>query len=239
MPAEGIGTWQAHMADQLLVDTVIVVTGGDPLLPSPLPALPHGAVVIAADSGVELAQALGLSIDLAVGDFDSVRPDALRQAEEAGARVERHRADKNATDLELALDAACALQPRLVVVLGGHGGRLDHLLANALVLAREAYADVDVVAQIGTARVTVVRRATELPGVIGETVTLLSVHGPARGVRTDGLRFPLHGEDLHPGSSRGVSNELVAAAATVRLTSGVLLVVQPNPSTADLPRTLP
>jgi thiamine pyrophosphokinase len=220
-------------------DTVVVVTGGDPLPADRLPLLPTGATVIAADSGVALAQSLGLPVHLAVGDFDSVAPAALRRAERAGAEVERHPAAKDATDLELALDAAVARHPRRIVVLGGHGGRLDHLLGNALVLTRAAYAHVEVVAQMGAARVVVVRGSVELPGSVGDVVTLLPVHGPAEGVVTAGLRFPLHDEVLHPGSSRGISNELVAPLGHVRLRTGVLLAVLPDPSTHELPRTSP
>jgi thiamine pyrophosphokinase len=227
------------MAAQALEDTVVVVTGGDDLLPEPLPLLPPDAPVVAADSGIELAQALGLRIHLAVGDFDSVDPDALRRAKVDGARVERHPQAKDATDLELALDAACSLGPRRIVVLGGHGGRVDHQLGNLLVLAREAYAGVEVVAQMGPARTAVVRRAVELTGAAGELLSLLAVHGPAEGVTTDGLRFPLREDALHPGSSRGISNELSGTTATVRLARGVLLVVQPHPTSAHLPRMLP
>jgi thiamine pyrophosphokinase len=50
---------------------------------------------------------------------------------------------------------------------------------------------------------------------------------PAHGVRTEGLRYPLNGETLHPGSTRGVSNELVEANATIKLASGVLLALLP------------
>jgi thiamine pyrophosphokinase len=58
-------------------------------------------------------------------------------------------------------------------------------------------------------------------------------------VVTAGLRFPLQDEVLHPGSSRGISNELVAPVGQVRLRSGVLLAVLPDPSTHELPRTSP
>jgi thiamine pyrophosphokinase len=54
------------------------------------------------------------------------------------------------------------------------------------------------------------------------------VHGPARGITTAGLRYPLAGEDLDPATTRGVSNELVGERATVRLRSGVLLAVLPH-----------
>jgi thiamine pyrophosphokinase len=113
-------------------------------------------------------------------------------------------------------------------VLGGHGGRLDHLLANAALLASPAYAAVDLIAHMGGARVTVVRRDADLAGAPGDLVTLLPLNGPATGVTTDGLLYPLRGEDLLPSSTRGVSNELVGAHAHVRVRGGVLLAVQPG-----------
>ena len=58
--------------------------------------------------------------------------------------------------------------------------------------------------------------------------TPLPVAGTAHGVHTTGLRYPLLGEDLLPGSTRGVSNELLGAEATVSVGDGVLLAVQPH-----------
>jgi thiamine pyrophosphokinase len=216
------------MAAPSASDTIIVVTGGDPVPRRALDGLPEGALVIAADSGVEHAQALGLPIHLAVGDFDSVAPAALDAAAAAGATVERHPTAKDATDLELALDAALAHAPTRVHVLGGHGGRLDHLLANALLLASDRYAAVEVVAEMGPARLTVVRHAARLHGRVGEIVTLLAAHGPAVGITTEGLQFPLADEDLQPGSTRGVSNVLLGEHASVRVRTGVLVAVQPG-----------
>jgi thiamine pyrophosphokinase len=46
-------------------------------------------------------------------------------------------------------------------------------------------------------------------------------------VRTVGLKFPLRGETLEPGSTRGVSNELITTTATVELQQGALLAVLP------------
>ena len=210
--------------------TIVVVTGGDALAPGDVPALPADALVVAADSGVDRAQALGLTVDVAVGDFDSVTAGGLARATADGATVDRHPEAKDATDLELALAVAVAHGPERIVVLGGHGGRLDHLLANAHALAHPSLAEVEVVAQMGAARVAVVRpgRPAELDGAIGEVVTLLPVHGPALGIRTVGLLYPLVDEDLPPGSTRGVSNELVAVPAAVSLREGVLLAIRPG-----------
>ena len=87
--------------------------------------------MIAADGGVDRALALGLHVDVAIGDFDSVTAAGLAAVEAAGARIERHPTAKDATDLELALDAALALAPARIVVIGSGGGRLDHLLGVA------------------------------------------------------------------------------------------------------------
>jgi len=216
---------------------VVVLTGGDPVVPGLRHHLPTDAQVVAADSGLHLADVLGLTVDVVVGDFDSVSPRRLAKAEAAGARIERHPAAKDATDLELALSAAMRFAPDRILVVGGHGGRLDHFLGNALLLASDAYADMRIDAFMGDAHVHVVRTDTELAGDPGELVSLLPVHGPARGVTATGLVYPLDGEDLPSGSTRGVSNEFVSTTAHVSLTAGVLLAVAPGAlGTADVHR---
>jgi thiamine pyrophosphokinase len=211
------------------VSTVIVVAGGDAVDTALVqPRLPVGATVIAADSGADHAAALGLSVDMLIGDLDSVSAAELARLEAAGVPVDRHPAAKDMTDLELALRAAVATGATEIVVVGGQGGRLDHFLANALLLAADAFAGVTVRALAGSARSWVVRDAVTIDGTPDELVSLLPVHGPARGIWTDGLAYPLRGEDLHPGTSRGVSNTLLGTNASIRLKSGVLLVVAPG-----------
>src|SRR5712691_2431060 len=131
---------------------MVVVLAGGPGRPAAV-SMPRNATVIAADGGAELAYELDLDIDLVVGDFDSVAAGVLKRVERSWARVERHPAEKDATDLELALAAALRLEPEQILVLGGGGGRLDHLLGEVLVLAADAYAGVQIDAQLGTAAV--------------------------------------------------------------------------------------
>lgn len=218
--------------------TALVLLGGEPIEVAEPAAFLSAAgwtagstgLVVAADSGVDQAHRLGLRVDVAVGDFDSVTAAGLEQAVVGGAAVERHPAAKDSTDLELALDAVASRGHCVVLVVGGEGGRLDHQLANALVLAADRYAHLEITAVgRGGSRLHVVRTSRSLVGRPGEYVSLLAVHGPAEGVRTEGLRYPLRGERLEPGSSRGVSNELVGEVARVDLTAGVLLAVLPGP----------
>lgn len=185
-------------------------------------------IVIAADSGLHLAQDGGWVTDLVIGDLDSVDPRRLAVAEGGGARVERHPAAKDATDLELALDTAIGAGATQVVVAGGHGGRLDHELANVLLLASDRFSSASISALMGPAWLHIVRRAATWPGERGDLVTLLALHGAVTGVTTSGLLYPLSRATLDPGSTRGVSNEQTDATAGVRVESGVLAVIRPG-----------
>jgi len=212
------------------VPVAVVFAGSRPVAPTLLDRLPTDADIVAADSGLGVATALGLHVHHLVGDLDSAEPSAVRAAVASGTTVDRHPAEKDATDLELAFDAAIARGARRITLVDGGGDRLDHLLGNLLLLASPALAGIDTEAFCGTARISVARggdppRAIE--GQPGSFVTLLPVGGAAQGIVTDGLRYPLSGEVLAPGTTRGVSNELVAGWASVRLTTGTLLIVQP------------
>jgi thiamine pyrophosphokinase len=206
----------------------LVFAGGDPLDHRWVDALPRDAHVVAADSGLEQVHAHGLTADLLVGDMDSVRTETREQAVERGTAVEQHPTDKDATDLELALAAAKAAGATRMLVVGAGGGRLDHFLANVLLLAAPDWAEIETHALIGPAHVVVVRDHTTLHGAAGSIVSLLSAGGPARGITTTGLRWPLRDEDLRPGTTRGVSNAMTDPVATIALRDGVLVAVQPD-----------
>src|SRR5206468_1218370 len=97
-----------------------------------------------------------------------------------------------------------------------------------LLLGSARFAGSRLDAQVGRALVHVIRDERSLVGEPGEVVSLLALHGPAYGVRTEGLVYPLAGESLDPGSSRGVSNVFALGDARVRLEEGVLLAVRPG-----------
>ena len=208
---------------------VVVGGGGPPAIGRhDLGDLGADPLVVAADSGLEHARAFGLAVGHVVGDMDSVDADVLAAAERAGVTIERHPVAKDATDLELALDLATAGAPARLVVVTGAGDRFDHALAVVLAISAPGRAPVPTEAFVGPARLWVVRDEVALPGRPGDLLSLVPVHGPVRGVRTAGLRYPLDDEDLAPGTTRGVSNMWVDAIATVRVRSGVLVAVAPG-----------
>jgi thiamine pyrophosphokinase len=214
------------------IGRALVISGGPAPDAAEVGTLPSGAFVIAADSGLEHATALGLRVDVLVGDLDSAAEDAVQAAEASGVRVERHPVDKEATDLELALEHALKLgATRVTVVSGGGGTRLDHHLAELVLLASPRFAPLHIDARIGPARVIAIHagEAVALTGEAGAVLTLIALGGPATGVTTGGLRWPLRGETLHPGSTRGVSNEIESGPVRIEISDGSLLAVGSRP----------
>ena len=207
----------------------LVVLDGDPLGGAAwLGALAKRAdVVIAADGGAARLGKTGRRPDLVVGDLDSLAADAKRELERAGVAFEVHPNEKEETDAELALDAAVKRGADEIVVVGAFGGtRLDHLMANVLLLAHEDFAAIDVaiVTERATFRSLLGPGILELEGAPGDWVSLEPLSEMARGVTTDGLRYPLSREELVRGATRGVSNELTERHGTVELKDGLLLV---------------
>jgi thiamine pyrophosphokinase len=76
-----------------IIKTALVFAGGDPVSQALAAHLPDVPLIVAADSGLEHALALGRHVHLVVGDLDSVDPAALADAEARGADVERHPAE--------------------------------------------------------------------------------------------------------------------------------------------------
>lgn len=203
--------------------TVVVVAGGDPPTPEEIARLPADPVVVAADHGLDHALAAKLKVAVAVGDMDSVSPEALTAAERSGTRIERHPADKDQTDLELALELAARLADR-VIVIGASGGRLDHLIGNLTVLASPQWSGVDIEAWLGNAQAVAVHAHRTLEAQPGDTVSLFALGAPARATTT-GLKWPLNDEVLNPLTSQGVSNEATTHSPHIVVTQGVVLAI--------------
>jgi thiamine pyrophosphokinase len=207
---------------------VVVVASGD-FDPADAIWLDDADMLVAADGGAESLDRIGRRPDLLIGDLDSTDPALVERLAMGAVRVERHPADKEASDTELALRAAIDAGADEIVLLGAIGGdRLDHELANLLLLADPALAGRDVRLMHAGNTVRLVRSGESLAmgGRIGDLVTLLPIGGEATGITTNGLRWPLDAATLRMGRSRGLSNEIVTTPASVQLGSGVLLVVE-------------
>ena len=184
-----------------------------------------GDWLVAADGGLRHLKILGLKPTLLIGDLDSVSPEDAARLQAEGVRVDRFPVEKDETDLELALKTVVSEGFRTVLVAGALGGRMDQSLGNIFLLLDPAYRDCDVRLEDGVEEAFAIRETAEIQGAAGDTVSLLPFAGPAVGIRTEGLRYPLNNETLFLEHTRGISNVMQAGAARVSLESGLLLCI--------------
>lgn len=182
---------------------------------------------IAADGGLRFLRRLGLPPHLLIGDLDSVLPDELEAAQAAGAEIRRFPVHKDETDLELAIEAAVERGFEHLRIVGALGGRLDMTLGNLFLLMLPSLAERDARLEDGYEEVFLVRpgRPARIDGAVGERVSLLPLGGPAGGIYTGDLFYPLRGETLLPERTRGISNVMTGTQARVWLQSGLLVCI--------------
>lgn len=204
---------------------IIIFANGD-LTTSPLP-LPAHDLLIGADGGARNAFRYGLVPDVVIGDFDSLGPDEIAGFDRAGASLYRFPADKDETDLELALDFSVQQRAAEITLYGLFGGRWDMTFANLLLLASEKYAGVRLTVVAGAERMHILRGGDTLAihGSPGDLVSVLPLSGTAEGITYEGLAWPLDAATLPFGSPRGVSNAMVAHTAKISIRAGIILIV--------------
>lgn len=182
-------------------------------------------VLIAADGGLNHFLRLGLIPQYLVGDLDSVTPQQVGEVRAKGCRVEQYPVEKDQTDLELALLRVIAEEPEEILVFGALGGRIDQELANLSLLLMPELIDTNVRILSEKEQIFLITSTNEIRGKPGDRVSLLPWGGPAVGVSTQRLKYPLEFETLTPDRSRGVSNVMLEETARVSVESGSLLCI--------------
>ena len=209
----------------------LILSGGDRPDRAALDVLRPGwsdvALVIGADSGARHATPLGLRLDRVVGDFDSLDRDEVAAFAAAGAVIERHPIEKDATDTELALLAAIDAGATAIAILATWGGRADQALGTAALLAhpRVAGSGAQVELLDAASRIRLLRAGEILHlGVARGTIVSLIPWGGDATLSARGLQWALERATLRFGASRGISNVVVDADPVIELHDGVLLV---------------
>src|SRR5690348_3859050 len=111
---------------------VVVANGTLPDLAPFHGLLETADLVVAADGGAQALLRSGRRADVLLGDFDSLDPAVLEQWRGQGGTTLTFPAEKDQTDLDIALRYVIQQGAGQIAVLGALGGRLDHELANIL-----------------------------------------------------------------------------------------------------------
>ncbi|MGP1349283.1 MAG: thiamine diphosphokinase [Stomatobaculum sp.] len=185
----------------------------------------------AVDGGLEICDRIGRSPQLLIGDFDTVRQSVLEKyLHVADTEVRHYNPAKDASDLELAVEALFHSGIRRATVLGALGGRVDHSIANILLTCRAASRGMAL-----TILDPLNRIRSFLPGESGvqevkirrdeqwgDYVGFFPAGGDTLFLSLEGFRYPLENfplsEKLSP--TRAISNEITAETGIIRFLGG-------------------
>jgi len=193
-----------------------------------------GDFIIAADAGFAYLEKIGIEPDLVVGDFDSLGAPPKQ------LNVMQSPAEKDDTDMMLAVNEALERGYEILLIDGAMGGRPDHTMANyqiltniasrgatGILLGDEMCATVVKNKSISFLPVQQVNKGQEMAQIESDRkdfISIFSLGGKAEGVSISGLKYNLEDATLSHDYPIGVSNEFTDRAANISVKSGILLV---------------
>jgi thiamine pyrophosphokinase len=163
------------------------------------------ARVIAADGGMKHAEALGLTPELWVGDFDST--STVLRDQWSHIEQERFPAAKDKTDGELAVEAAIKRGANEIILVGAFGGQFDHVLAHATLLHVIASGGVKAFATSGNEEAWPLSSSLSLWQIPSGTRVSIVGLTDMKALSILGVRWPLQRRDVPFGSTLTLSNE--------------------------------
>ena len=202
-------------------DGVCFLVGAGEMDPALVLSPRRGDLLVAVDGGWTAVEAMGLTADLAVGDFDS-----LGRVPSCPVTIPLPR-EKDDTDMFFALKQGLARGYRRFALYGGTGGLLAHTLANLQLLDHLSRLGCrGFLVGGGTISTAVTNGELSFPAGMEGYLSVFCSSGQARGVTLSGLYYPLEGAILTGSLPLGVSNEfLPGQSARVRVEEGTLLVL--------------
>ena len=208
---------------------IIIVSGGrlvNPVFFHKKMAEMGNCLIICCDGGARHFQYLGIKPDVIIGDMDSIDPASLASYSNQKIKIIKHSAKKDFTDTELALDYALSLKPEAIFIWGALGGRIDHTLANVFLLCKGQEKGIRIYMVDEYSEAFVLDKETSIIDEAGKTVSLIALSPEVTGITLSGFLYPLKKETLIMGESRGISNVINDACASISVRQGKLLVIK-------------
>ncbi|MFV0556052.1 MAG: thiamine diphosphokinase [Lactovum sp.] len=182
--------------------------------------------LVAVDYAAFLALNQGLRVDLAIGDFDSVSKEQWQKIKESGIEIERLKAEKDETDLELALSRALERYPQAEIkIIGSLGGRLDHELTNIYLPLTDKFLEyAEQICQENKQNLIYYLKAgNHHLKRIPDKKYIAFIKVKAENFSIKNAKYPLRAEDNF--AEIYASNEFISKSMTISFDSGFVIVV--------------
>jgi len=187
------------------------------------------ALLVAADSGLLVADKAGLTPDFVIGDMDSL-DDPSRLAALPPESVIRYEHDKDYTDTELAFSLAVEKGCDEIWIIGGGGGRIDHLFAIRSLFERDVFPRrwITNAADISCIDASAPQSELSLKLEKGAVVSVFPLGDGQWSAKSTGLKWQLEGLPWERGFF-GLSNVAVDGDFSIKAQKGRFLVILPLP----------
>ncbi|MDR1101975.1 MAG: thiamine diphosphokinase [Clostridiales bacterium] len=184
----------------------------------------EGDLVICADGGFDNAISFGLAPNIVIGDMDSIRSTVPENIE-----IIKFPRDKNKTDTHLCVDHAISLGAGEIVLLGTQGGRVDHAIANIMLLRYIAEKGVEGMILAADSRTCLLASGeTRISRGDSRFISIVPISRVCKGVTVLGAKYELRDVDLEAGDTIGISNEFLVLDVKVSVKEGELLIIATN-----------
>lgn len=200
-----------------------IYTGGE-VFPENITEHPKGDdICIAADSGFHNAKKCGDRVDILVGDLDSIGSYKLDKKTE----LLQVPAEKDVTDTQLAVETAIERGATELIIIGGFGGRADHMLSNLAILEDLSMRGIYAIMLDGQNRARFLRSTSTLIPKSGyKYVSILAVDPVVKGVSVEGCKYPLKKAKLSRNFQYAVSNEIIGNCALISVRKGAVYIIE-------------
>ena len=175
-------------------------------------------IIIAADGGSNICYQKHINPDFIIGDLDSIEKSVFNHFKYCEIiKI----SDQNSHDLEKAFQFSRTLKPDIIRVIAAFGKRLDHSLAN-LILLQSHYKELPLEFYDGYGCLSIISGKYKLKHPVGTLVSLFSFL-PVTGLSLNGFQYSLHNVD-YPNGFTGLSNIIQQKNPTILLKGGSLFL---------------
>lgn len=174
--------------------------------------------IIAVDGGSNFCYEENIYPHFIIGDLDSIDNKVLKHFHDAEIIQIK---DQNRHDLDKALEFAQSLSPDKIAVVGVFGKRLDHSIANLLLL-QSLKSNCSITFFDDYGRLSLLSENLKIDCYKNQTVSLFSFL-PIQGLTLEGFKYSLQNQDFPNGFS-GLSNIAITDQPKIMIKSGSLFL---------------
>ncbi len=184
--------------------------------------------IIAVDNGLKILNETNVKPNHIVGDFDTVDKKILETYNsDKTIQIHKYNPIKDNTDTDIAIKLAIELKSDKIIILGGIGTRIDHVLANIHILKYALDRNIECKMIDENNEIQLINKTTILfkKDITKKYISLIPLTETVESINLKGFKYELQNGKLSIGLSLGVSNEVIEEQAIIEFSNGILIMI--------------